>query len=92
MKKLAILLAVFVTAACENPQLGIGATFGSGGMSVSPPVSGNVSGARCGERMRPILALAFLVLAACGVDGEPEPVSGGITVSGEAKIGVRGTL
>jgi len=46
--------------------------------------------------MRPILALAFLVLAACGVDGEPEPVSGavpgGVTVSGEARIGVRGTL
>ena len=42
--------------------------------------------------MRPILALAFLFLAACGVDGDPEPVSGGITVSGEAKIGVRGTL
>ncbi len=46
MKKLAILLAVLVTAACENPQLGFGATFGSGGMSVSPTVSGNVSGAR----------------------------------------------
>jgi len=46
MKKLAILLAALVTAARENPQLGFGATFGSGGMSVSPAVSGNVSGAR----------------------------------------------
>jgi len=42
--------------------------------------------------MRRLLALAFIALAACGVDGEPEPVSGGITISGEAKIGVRGTL
>ena len=46
MKKFALLIAVLVTAACENPQLGIGATFGSGGMSVSPSVSGNVGGAR----------------------------------------------
>ena len=46
MKKIALLMALFVMAACENPQLGIGATFGSGGMSVTPSVSGNVGGAR----------------------------------------------
>ena len=45
MKKLALLIAVFGLAACENPQLGIGATFGSGGVSVSPVVSGNIGGA-----------------------------------------------
>jgi|GEM_PF-1173170 len=45
MKKIALILAVLVIAACENPQLGIGATFGSGGVSVSPTISGNVGGA-----------------------------------------------
>ena len=36
-----------------------------------------------------------LVLAACGADDPPEPVKGpepGIRISGEAKIGVSGTL
>lgn len=36
--------------------------------------------------------LVFLALAACGVNGEPAPVEGGVTVSGEARIGVSGTL
>lgn len=45
MKKIALLIAVLGTAACENPRLGIGATFGSGGVSVTPSVSGNVGGA-----------------------------------------------
>ena len=42
--------------------------------------------------MRRLVLIATLALAACGADGEPEPVPGGITVSGEAKIGVKGTL
>ena len=42
--------------------------------------------------MRSFVALAFLVLAACGADGEPEPGPGGITISGEAKIGMQGEL
>lgn len=42
--------------------------------------------------MRVLLILAVLALAACGVDGEPEPKSDGISVSGTAKIGVSGTL
>ena len=42
--------------------------------------------------MRSLLILAFVALAACGADGEPEPVQGGITISGEARIGVTGTL
>ena len=32
--------------------------------------------------------LACLTLAACGADGEPQAPSAGVTVSGEAKIGV----
>ncbi|MDD9923443.1 MAG: hypothetical protein OXQ92_14395, partial [Boseongicola sp.] len=36
------LLAVLTVAACENPQLGIGATFSGSGVSVSPTVSGDV--------------------------------------------------
>ena len=46
MKKLGIVAILVVLAACENPQLGIGATFGSGGVSVTPAVSGDVGGAR----------------------------------------------
>ena len=42
--------------------------------------------------MRLFLTLAFVALAACGADGDPEPVRGGITVTGEVGIGVRGTL
>ena len=42
--------------------------------------------------MRAFLVLAVLALAAGGADGDPEPVPGGITVSGEASIGVRGAL
>ena len=42
--------------------------------------------------MRPLIALAFLALAACGADGEPEPVKGGITIGGEARIGISGSL
>lgn len=42
--------------------------------------------------MRLFLAIAVFALAACGADGAPDPVPGGITVSGEARIGVSGTL
>ena len=36
-----------------------------------------------------LLLLACLTLAACGADGPPEkPVAPGITVSGEAQVGV----
>lgn len=44
---------------------------------------------------RTLLAVAALVaLAACGVDGEPTPPGGdsGVTISGEARIGVSGRL
>lgn len=38
-----------------------------------------------------------LALAGCGIDGDPVPPSGstttpGITVSGDAQVGMRGTL
>ena len=42
--------------------------------------------------MRALAILTLLALAACGADGEPEPVGGdgsGIVVSGTASIGVR---
>ena len=42
--------------------------------------------------MKRLVIIGALILAACGADGEPEPVPGGITVTGEAKIGVKGTL
>ena len=43
--------------------------------------------------MRTLAIMALLALAACGADGAPEPVSGsGVTLSGEAKIGVSGRL
>jgi hypothetical protein len=37
-------------------------------------------------------AILILALAACGADGEPEPVDTGVSVTGEARIGVRGSL
>lgn len=39
-----------------------------------------------------LLVSALLVLAACGVDGPPQSVPGGVSISGTAKIGVRGSL
>jgi hypothetical protein len=35
-----------------------------------------------------LLLVACLALAACGADGEPEPPSKGISISGEAQVGV----
>jgi hypothetical protein len=32
--------------------------------------------------------LACLTLAACGADGEPQAPSAGVTVSGDARVGV----
>lgn len=38
--------------------------------------------------MRRLLLLATFALAACGADGAPEPPSKGISLSGEAEVGV----
>ena len=38
--------------------------------------------------MRFLAVLLCVTLAACGADGDPEPVEPGIGVSGEARIGV----
>ena len=39
--------------------------------------------------MKPVLLLSFLALAACGADGAPEPpAKSGLTVSGQAQIGI----
>lgn len=35
-----------------------------------------------------LLMIACLALAACGADGAPEPPSKGLSVSGEARVGV----
>ncbi len=43
--RLAWILAALVLTACENPRLGVGATFSGSGVSVSPTISGNVGGA-----------------------------------------------
>ncbi len=42
--------------------------------------------------MRVFLILTLGLLAACGADGAPEPVPGGITITTEARIGVKGAL
>ena len=42
--------------------------------------------------MRPLILLGLLALAACGANGAPEPVEPGITITGQAKIGVAGTF
>lgn len=43
MKRL-LVLALLVLPGCENPTIGVGTTFSSGGVSVSPTVSGRVGG------------------------------------------------
>ncbi|MEM6384837.1 MAG: hypothetical protein AAF718_01245 [Pseudomonadota bacterium] len=50
MKKLMV-CAVLLLPACENPTLGVGATVSSGGVSVSPVLSGRVGGV--GVAVRP---------------------------------------
>jgi len=39
-----------------------------------------------------VLICLCLALTACGVDGPPASVPGGVSISGGAKIGVRGSL
>ncbi len=41
--------------------------------------------------MKRLAILIALALAACGADGAPEPRQTGISVSGDARIGVRGS-
>lgn len=39
--------------------------------------------------MKPLLLLLALTLSACGADGAPEaPSTSGVTISGEASVGV----
>ena len=43
--------------------------------------------------MRILLSLSLLgLLAACGANGAPQPPEPGVKISGEARIGVVGTL
>jgi hypothetical protein len=42
--------------------------------------------------MRALIILSLFALAACGADGAPDPVEPGISITGQAKIGVAGTL
>jgi predicted small lipoprotein YifL len=42
--------------------------------------------------MRWAILLASLTLSACGADGPPQPPQSGVAVSGEARVGVTGTL
>ncbi|MEM7719985.1 MAG: hypothetical protein AAF222_12350 [Pseudomonadota bacterium] len=43
--------------------------------------------------MRPLfLILGLLALGACGIDGPPSQPEGGISMGGEARIGVVGAL
>jgi len=43
--RLVWIFAATLLTACENPRLGVGATFSGSGVSVSPTVSGNIGGA-----------------------------------------------
>ena len=44
MKGFALIAALFLMTACEDPTLGIGTTISSSGISVSPVLSGRVGG------------------------------------------------
>ncbi len=49
MQRLFALLTLCALAACaDGPQLGLGFNVGSGGVTVSPTVSGNVGGVNVG--------------------------------------------
>ena len=41
--------------------------------------------------MKPLLILALFALTACGIDGAPEKPATGVTLSGEASLGVSGS-
>ena len=41
--------------------------------------------------MKKLAVGILLTLAACGADGAPEPRQPGIAISGDARIGVRGS-
>lgn len=45
MKRLALLATLALLAACTDPNLGLGLTYGQGGLTVTPSASGNVGGA-----------------------------------------------
>ena len=46
-----------------------------------------------GQPMRYACAAIFILfVASCGADGEPEPMSTGVSITGEARIGVKGSL
>lgn len=48
-KTISFLLALLVVSGCaDGPQLGLGFNVGSGGVSVSPTISGNVGGVNVG--------------------------------------------
>ena len=42
--------------------------------------------------MKKLAILIALGLAACGADGEPEPRQSNVAITGDARIGVRGSL
>ena len=44
MRGIGLITALLLLTACENPTLGIGTTISSGGISVSPVLSGRVGG------------------------------------------------
>ena len=85
--------ALMLVAGCENPTLGHrhdDQFFGC--QRVARGVGPRGQRGRGGVAVRVVAVLAVLALAACGVDGEPEPKGPGLDVSGQASIGVRGTL
>ena len=90
MKKLAIVLLILLPA-CEDPSFNIGASVSSGGVDVSPSVSGRMGGVGVAMPMKRAILLLALTVAACGADGPPEPVDTGVASTREARIGVAGT-
>ena len=60
------------------------------GVSLGPTVSAQADGP--GVAVKWLALLVVLALCACGVDGPPHPKGEGVSVAGEARIGIVGRL
>jgi hypothetical protein len=94
--KVLSLICLVALAACESPMLTAEMAIGNNGVSVRPALSAEVGTPTSvlkqidrEDPMRRLILLACMTLAGCGADGPPQaPAPTGLSVSGEAQIGI----